>query len=71
VLDPDVVLRADSGAHPSPPSRLVRGAREVAGLALAFSDLAPSSWPALVNGAAGIIVVAPEGKVSAPSRACR
>ena len=64
VLDPDVVLRADSGALPSPPSRLVRGAREVAGLALAFSDLAPFSRPALVNGAAGI-VVAPEGRVLA------
>ena len=64
VLDPDVVLRADSGALPSPPSRLVRGAREVAGLALAFSDLAPSSRPALVNGAAGI-VVAPESRVLA------
>jgi RNA polymerase sigma factor (sigma-70 family) len=64
VLDPDVVLRADSGALPSPPSRLVRGAREVAGLALAFSDLARFSRPALVNGAAGI-VVAPEGKVFA------
>jgi RNA polymerase sigma factor (sigma-70 family) len=64
VLDPDVVLRADSGALPSPPSRLVRGAREVAQLALAFSDLAHFSRPALVNGAAGI-VVAPEGRVYA------
>ena len=62
VLDPDVVLRADAGALPSPPSRLVQGAREVAQLALAFSDLARSSRPALVNGAAGI-VVAPEGRV--------
>jgi RNA polymerase sigma-70 factor, ECF subfamily len=62
VLDPDVVLRADSGAPPSPPSRLVRGAQEVAQLALAFSDLARFSRPALVNGAAGI-VVAPEGRV--------
>jgi RNA polymerase sigma factor (sigma-70 family) len=62
VLDPDVVLRADAGALPSPPSRLVRGAREVAQLALAFSDLARSSRPALVNGAAGI-VVAPQGRV--------
>jgi RNA polymerase sigma-70 factor (ECF subfamily) len=34
----------------------------VAQLALAFSDLARSSRPALVNGAAGI-VVAPEGRV--------
>jgi RNA polymerase sigma factor (sigma-70 family) len=64
VLDPDVVLRADSGALPSPPSRLVRGAREVAQIALAFSDLARFSRPALVNGAAGI-VVAPQGRVYA------
>jgi RNA polymerase sigma-70 factor, ECF subfamily len=62
VLDPDVVLRADAGALPSPPSRLVRGARGVAQLAVAFSDLARFSRPALVNGAAGI-VVAPEGRV--------
>jgi RNA polymerase sigma factor (sigma-70 family) len=62
VLDPDVVLRADSGALRSPPSRQVRGARVVAELALAFSDLARSSRPALVNGAAGI-VAAPEGRV--------
>jgi RNA polymerase sigma-70 factor (ECF subfamily) len=62
VLDPDVVLRADSGALPSPPSRQVRGARVVAELALAFSDLARSSRPALVNGAAGI-VAAPRGRV--------
>jgi RNA polymerase sigma-70 factor (ECF subfamily) len=40
----------------------VRGARVVAELALAFSDLAHSSRPALVNGAAGI-VAAPEGRV--------
>jgi RNA polymerase sigma-70 factor, ECF subfamily len=64
VLDPDVVLRADAGALPSPPSRLVRGAPEVAQIALAFSDLARSSRPALVNAAAGI-VVAPEGRVYA------
>jgi RNA polymerase sigma factor (sigma-70 family) len=62
VLDPDVVLRADNGELLAPPSRLVRGAREVAQTALAFSDLARFSRPALVNGAAGL-VVAPEGRV--------
>src|SRR6266498_676338 len=61
VLDPDVVLRADAGALPSPPSRLVRGARDVAQLALGFAELAPFARPALVNGAAGI-VTAPGGK---------
>ncbi len=61
LLDPDVVLRADSGALPSPPSRVVRGARAVAQLALGFAELAPFARPALVNGAAGI-VTAPGGK---------
>jgi len=58
VLDPDVVLRADDGAAGA--SRLVRGARAVANQALTYSRLAPSSWPALVNGAAGA-VTAPGG----------
>jgi RNA polymerase sigma-70 factor (ECF subfamily) len=52
VLDPDVVLRADSGALPHPLAAGAR-ARVVAQLALTFSDLAHSSRPALVNGAAG------------------
>jgi len=59
VLDPDVVLRADYGAAGA--SRLVRGARAVAGQALTFSRLAPFSRPALVNGAAGA-VTAPGGE---------
>src|ERR671916_1718661 len=58
VLDPDVVLRADNGAAGA--SRLVRGARAVAGQALAYSRLAPFSRPALVNGAPGA-VTAPGG----------
>src|ERR687893_288688 len=41
-------------------SRLVRGARAVAGQALTYSRLAPSSRPALVNGAPGA-VTAPGG----------
>ena len=58
VLDPDVVLRADNGAAGA--SRLVRGARAVAGQALTYSRLAPYSRPALVNGAPGT-VTAPGG----------
>jgi RNA polymerase sigma factor (sigma-70 family) len=58
VLDPEVVLRADDGAAGA--SRLVRGARAVAGQALTYSRLAPFSRPALVNGAAGA-VTAPGG----------
>lgn len=55
VLDEDVVLRADYGAAGA--SRLIRGAREVAGGALAFSRFAPFARPALVNGAAGLVTV--------------
>jgi RNA polymerase sigma-70 factor, ECF subfamily len=50
VLDPDVVLRADSG----PDARIeVRGAAAVAGQALAYSQLGLVVRPALVNGEAG------------------
>ena len=57
VLDPDVVLRADSGAVSvgAARSRVVRGARTVAEQALAFSQLAPFVRPALVNGAPGFV----------------
>jgi len=53
VLDESVVLRADYGAAGA--SRLIRGARAVAGGALTFSRLAPFARPALVNGAAGLV----------------
>jgi RNA polymerase sigma factor (sigma-70 family) len=61
VLDPDVVLRADSGLVRAGLSREVRGARAVAEQAFTFSRLSPFARPALVNGAAGV-VVAPGGK---------
>jgi RNA polymerase sigma-70 factor (ECF subfamily) len=61
VLDPDVVVRADFGAMPGSPSRELRGARAVAEQALIFSRLSPFLRPALVNGAAGV-VVAPQGR---------
>jgi RNA polymerase sigma-70 factor, ECF subfamily len=62
LLDPDVVLRADSGAMPDLPTHVVRGARAVAEQAFAFRALAHAARPALVNGAVGI-VAAPGGKV--------
>jgi RNA polymerase sigma factor (sigma-70 family) len=62
VLDPDVVLRADSGPVPPPATQEVRGARAVAELAVAFAGLAPFSRPALVNGAPGLVTI-PEGEL--------
>ena len=61
VLDPDVVLRMDGGAVRAVLSREVRGARAVAEQTLTFSGLSPFVRPALVNGAAGV-VVAPRGR---------
>jgi RNA polymerase sigma factor (sigma-70 family) len=53
VLDPNIVLRADSG--PEGPSREVRGAETVAGHALMWSRVKLTSHRALVNGAAGFV----------------
>jgi RNA polymerase sigma factor (sigma-70 family) len=61
VLDPDVVLRSDGGALRPAASIVVRGAEAVAGRALMFARLSPYVRPALVNGAAGV-VVAPRGR---------
>jgi RNA polymerase sigma-70 factor (ECF subfamily) len=57
VLDPDVVLRDDRGAMPSAGSRELRGARTVAAEAATWRG---ARWarPALVNGAAGAVIVA-------------
>jgi RNA polymerase sigma factor (sigma-70 family) len=57
ILDPDVVLRADSGTL-----RVVRGARAVAEGALTFSRLAEFARPALVNGVPGIVASLPGGR---------
>jgi RNA polymerase sigma factor (sigma-70 family) len=61
VLDPDVVLRIDAGARPHATSMLVNGAAAVAKQALAglrsfFVRPTVRLRPALVNGAAGVIV---------------
>ncbi|MPV36426.1 RNA polymerase sigma factor SigJ [Georgenia subflava] len=55
VLHPDVVLRSDGGAgHPL--SVTYHGARTVAGQAITFGRLFPLAHPALINGAAGVVV---------------
>jgi RNA polymerase sigma factor (sigma-70 family) len=61
VLDPDVVLRSDGGAARPGISVVVQGAEAVAKRALTFARLSPFVRPALVNGAAGV-VVAPGGR---------
>ncbi|MDT4915225.1 MAG: hypothetical protein QOC66_4353 [Pseudonocardiales bacterium] len=62
VLDPDVVLRADSGEGGIGPSTIIRGAAQVAGGALTFARLAPLVRPILVNGGPGAVTVA-DGKI--------
>jgi RNA polymerase sigma factor (sigma-70 family) len=62
LLDPDVVLRADRGALPPGASRVLHGARTAAENALRFWRIAGSARPALVNGAAGIIAFALDGR---------
>jgi RNA polymerase sigma-70 factor (ECF subfamily) len=54
VLDPDVVLRSDRGALPG--SVVIRGAEAVAGQALMFAGAFRVATPALVNGAAGVVI---------------
>jgi RNA polymerase sigma factor (sigma-70 family) len=61
LLDPDVVLRADGGIARPGLTRIVRGAEAVASRALTFRRFAESARPALVNGAAGGVVFAPDG----------
>lgn len=56
VLDPDVVLRTDGGTQRAAVSALVRGADAVSQRAIAFTRLPLYQRPALVNGAAGVVV---------------
>ena len=58
LLDPDVVLRVDTG--PSAvvgPSRVVRGDLAVAGQAITYSRFSEFARPALVNGMPGIVTI--------------
>lgn len=62
VLDPDVVVRADTAAtRPGAPSE-VRGARNWAKGAIAFAQAARFTQPAIINGTVGV-VVAPRGRL--------
>jgi RNA polymerase sigma factor (sigma-70 family) len=61
LLDPEVVVRADGGAVPVDAWRVVRGAAAVAEQVLAaggFGRFGQSARPVLVNGAAGVVLVA-------------
>jgi hypothetical protein len=61
VLDPDVLLRSDGGVARPSFSVVVRGGEAVASRALMFTQLSPFVRPAVINGAAGV-VVAPGGR---------
>jgi RNA polymerase sigma factor (sigma-70 family) len=56
ILDPDMVLRLDRGAAPAGASRVVRGASGVVELGFRFSGDGWVAQPAVVNGAAGLVV---------------
>jgi RNA polymerase sigma factor (sigma-70 family) len=56
VLDPDVVLRVDRGVLRPDASVELRGVRAVAEQARTFARFARFAQPALVNGAAGVVV---------------
>jgi RNA polymerase sigma-70 factor, ECF subfamily len=58
VLDPEVVLRSDGGVVRPGASAVVRGAVAVAKRALTFAQPSAFIRPALVNGAAGVVVAA-------------
>ena len=63
VLDPDVHVRIDeSAARPGAP-REIRGARAWAKGAIAFSQMAQSVHPALIDGSVGM-VLAPHGQLA-------
>jgi RNA polymerase sigma factor (sigma-70 family) len=61
VLHPDVVLRSDGGKARPQLNMVLRGAQAVAQQAFTSSRLSPFVRPALINGAAGV-VVAPQGR---------
>jgi RNA polymerase sigma-70 factor (ECF subfamily) len=57
LLDPSVVVRSDGG--PAGPGTIVlHGAQAVAARAFSFAQPAARVWPAIVNGAAGVVVTA-------------
>jgi RNA polymerase sigma factor (sigma-70 family) len=61
VLDPDVVVRSDGGVARPELVSLVRGAKAVAGQAMAFRHFAESATRVLVNGIPGGVAWAVDG----------
>jgi len=57
VLDPDVVLRSDGGAAHPQLSTVLRGPAAIAKRTLMIADPSAPKRPALVNGAAGVVVM--------------
>jgi RNA polymerase sigma-70 factor, ECF subfamily len=57
VLDPDVILRADGRERRGAPSFVRRGAPELARTAITSAQPAAAKIPALINGAAGVVVM--------------
>jgi hypothetical protein len=57
LLAPDVVMRSDGGSAWPGFSKLIRGPRDVTGQALAGARLSQFMQPALVNQAAGAVIV--------------
>ncbi len=57
VLDPDVVLRVDGATAPPGASRMVSGAKAVAGQALIGARGGGFVQPVLVNGTPGVVVI--------------
>ncbi|MFF5217980.1 RNA polymerase sigma factor SigJ [Micromonospora sp. NPDC000442] len=58
VLHPDVVLRADGGATRTRHTTVITSARAVAAQATTFGRFSPFARPAVINGAAGVVVMA-------------
>ncbi|TQF03002.1 sigma-70 family RNA polymerase sigma factor [Kitasatospora acidiphila] len=63
LLDPQVVLRADTAVGPSPTPILLRGAQTVAKAALASTGRALTTQLALLDGSVGL-VMAPHGRLA-------
>ena len=64
VLDPEVVLRADAGAAGPGASAILRGPAAVSAQAIMFANPAALVRPALVNGAAGVVITVGQRPVS-------
>jgi RNA polymerase sigma-70 factor, ECF subfamily len=62
VLDPDIVIRSDGGAARRNITTILRGAEKVASTAMTFRQWSPFVRPALINGAAGVVVIGPNGQ---------